>query len=44
MEAASIYACRDEGELELAQDYWEPLKQFYAGAAAVGDAMLLYIK
>jgi hypothetical protein len=44
MEAASIYACDSEEELELAQAYFERMKYFYADAAARGNAMVLYLK
>lgn len=44
MTASEIYACRDESELELAQDYFEQMKQFYIEAASRGNAMLLYLE
>lgn len=43
MKAAKIYACRDEGELQLAQDYFTRVCNYYDEAAARGDAMLLYL-
>ncbi len=44
MMAAEIYACRDSGDLELAQEYLPQLQLFYMEAAADGRAMLLYIR
>jgi hypothetical protein len=44
MKAANIYACDSEEELELAQDYFERMTRFYAEAAAMGNAMILYLK
>jgi|HubBroStandDraft_4_1064222.scaffolds.fasta_scaffold154397_2 hypothetical protein len=44
MIASEIYACRDEGELDLAQEYFEQLKSFYADSAARGSAILLYVR
>lgn len=43
MIAARIYACKDKGELDLAQDYFKHLSRYYTEAAANGNAMLLYI-
>jgi hypothetical protein len=43
MKAVKIYACHDEGELELAQHYFEHLVQYYTDAASRGNAMLLYL-
>jgi Domain of unknown function (DUF1877) len=43
MLAAQIYACNDEGELELAMHYFDHMVRYYADAAAHGNAMLLYI-
>jgi hypothetical protein len=43
MMKAKIYPVRDESELELAQEYFEPLSRYYSDAAAAGNAMLLYI-
>lgn len=43
MSAAEVYACDDQGELELAQHYFEHLVRYYADAAARGNAVLLYI-
>jgi hypothetical protein len=43
MISAQIYPVRDEGELELAQDYFQQLSHYYADAAAAGNAMLLYV-
>jgi len=43
MMAVRIYACRDEGELELAQHYFAQLKDYYSDAEKRGNAMLLYI-
>lgn len=40
---AHVYPVRDESELELAQQYFEDLSEFYADTAASGNAMLLYI-
>lgn len=40
---ANVYPVRDESELELAQQYFEDLSRFYTGAAAAGNAMILYI-
>jgi Domain of unknown function (DUF1877) len=44
MIACEIYACRDEGELDLAHEYFERLKPFYAESAARGSAILLYVR
>ena len=44
MIAAKIYACRDRGELDLAQECFARLKAFYAESAADGKCMLLYIR
>jgi hypothetical protein len=44
MVAAEIYACRDSGDLDLAQEYLPQLQLFYDEAASAGYAMLLYIK
>jgi uncharacterized protein DUF1877 len=44
MIASEIYACRDEGELDLALEHFERLKPFYAESAARGSAMLLYLR
>jgi hypothetical protein len=43
MIAARIYPVKDASELELAQEYFEQLSNYYSGAAASGYAMLLYI-
>jgi uncharacterized protein DUF1877 len=43
MQAAKIYACRDADELELAQDYFAQMTDYYGEAAKRGDAMLLYL-
>ena len=43
MSAATVYACADEDELEMAQHYFEKLMQYYADAAAKNNAMLLWI-
>ncbi len=43
MKAARVYACRDEGELQLAQDYFTQVCNYYDEAATRGDAMLLYL-
>ncbi len=43
MMAARIYPVRDESELELAQECFQQLSQYYADAAAAGNAMLLYV-
>ena len=43
MMAARIYPCKDDSELELAQDYFEQLLRYYADAAANGNAMLLWV-
>ncbi|MGA2812302.1 MAG: YfbM family protein [Candidatus Acidiferrum sp.] len=43
MKAAKVYACRDEGELQLAQMYFTQVYNYYEGTAARGDAMLLYL-
>ena len=43
MTAAKVYACDDEGELKLAQHYFQHLVKYYAEAARQGNAMLLYI-
>src|SRR5580704_8543638 len=44
MEAANIYACDSEEELELAQAYFERMMHFYADAAAMGNAVIFYLK
>jgi hypothetical protein len=44
MMTAEIYACRDSGELELAQEYLPQVQLFYTEAASNDRAMLLYIK
>lgn len=41
--AAEIYACGDEGDLGLAQEYFSELVRYYADAASRGNAMLLYL-
>jgi len=43
MMAARIYPVRDESELELALEYFEHLSRYYGGAAASGNAMLLWV-
>ena len=43
MKAAKVYACRDEGELQLAQVYFAQVCNYYEETAARGDAMLLYL-
>lgn len=43
MIAANVYACRDEGELALAQHYFTHIVAYYTDAAERGDAMLLYL-
>ena len=46
MEDAGLYAFASEyadDELEMAQDYFDEMKKFYAAAAAEGDAVLLLI-
>ena len=43
MKAAKIYACKDEGELELAQHYFQHVVQYYTEAASRGNAMVLYL-
>ncbi len=43
MVAAKVYACHNEGELELAQHYFARVAAYYAKAAKRGDAMLLYL-
>jgi uncharacterized protein DUF1877 len=43
MVTAKVYACRDEGELKLAQHYFAQLVNYYAQAAERGGAMLLYL-
>jgi hypothetical protein len=42
---AHIYPCKsnNEGEVELAQDYFDHLSRYYADAAASGNAMLLWV-
>jgi hypothetical protein len=40
---AGVYPVRDESELELAQEYLEPLSRYYSDAASAGNAMVLYI-
>jgi hypothetical protein len=44
MMTAGIYACRDSGDLELAQEWLPQLQDFYRDAASDGRAMLLYIQ
>jgi hypothetical protein len=44
MQTAKVYACSTESDLELAQSYLARIIHFYAEAAAVGSAMLLYLK
>jgi hypothetical protein len=44
MIASEIYACRDEGELDLALECFGRLKPFYAESAARGSAILLYLR
>jgi hypothetical protein len=44
MMTAEIYACRDSGELELAQEYLPQLQLFYTQAASKDRAMLLYVE
>src|SRR5438445_3371877 len=41
--AAKVYACDDEGELKLAQHYFQLVVKYYAEAAKQRNAMLLYI-
>jgi hypothetical protein len=43
MSAANVYPSADEDELEMAQHYFNKLVQYYADAAAKGNAMLLWI-
>jgi len=43
MIAAEIYACRDERDLRLAQEYFSELVRYYSDAATRGNAMLLYL-
>ena len=43
MIAARIYPVKDASELELALQHFEQLSRYYAGVAASGNAMLLYI-
>lgn len=43
MIAAEIYACRNESDLGLAQEYFAELVRYYADAASRGNAMLLYL-
>jgi hypothetical protein len=43
MVAAKVYACHNEGELELAQDYFAQVVAYYVKAAKRGDAMILYL-
>ena len=43
MKAAKVYACRNESDLELAQNYFAELCSQYEQAAERGAAMLLYI-
>jgi hypothetical protein len=43
MKAARIYPVRDKSELDLAQNYFEQLPGYYSGAAANGNAMLLWV-
>ncbi len=44
MITAEIYACRNSGELELAQDYLPQLQLFYMEAASNHRAMLQYVQ
>jgi hypothetical protein len=44
MMASNLYACHNDGGLELAQPYFDQTRQFHIEAAARGCAMLLYIK
>jgi hypothetical protein len=44
MVASEIYACRDEGERDLALECFERLKPFYAESAARGSSILLYLR
>jgi len=43
MVAAKVYACHNEGQLELAQHYFAQVVAYYAKATKRGDAMLLYL-
>jgi hypothetical protein len=43
MNAAKVYACHNEGELELTQHYFAQVAAYYTKAAKRGDAMLLYL-
>jgi Domain of unknown function (DUF1877) len=43
MVAASVYACRDESALKLAQHYFAQVVRYYREAAHRGHAMLLYL-
>ncbi len=43
MVAAKVYACHNEGELELTQEYFTRVVAYYVEAAKRGDAMLLYL-
>lgn len=43
MMAAKVYACRDEDELKLAQQYFSTVVSYCAEASERGDAMLLYL-
>jgi hypothetical protein len=42
--AASLYACREPGDLELAQAYSDKVRDFYAESATQGAGMLFYIR
>jgi hypothetical protein len=42
--AANLYACREPGDLELAQAYFEKAEEFYAESATQGAGMLFYIR
>jgi hypothetical protein len=43
MVAAKVYACHNEGELQLTQEYFTMVVAYYDEAAKRGDAMLLYL-
>lgn len=43
MKAAEVYACHDQSDLDLAQEYFTQVLTFYQEAAARGDAVLLYL-
>jgi hypothetical protein len=43
MVAAKVYACHNEGELQLTQEYFTLVVAYYIEAAKRGDAMLLYL-